>query len=629
MSEQRPLGANLGGMRVTVLGLFAFTLAGMASPSRAATPEAQRRLLAHDARVKELLGRMTLAEKVGQMTQPEAGVGFEKNEADVAAYFLGSLLSGGGADPKTNSLADWTELYDRLQGRALTTRLKLPLLYGVDAVHGHNNVIGAVVFPHNIGLGAARSAALVEEINRVTAREVRATGIQWNFAPCVAVVRDIRWGRTYESFSEDPQLVAELGAAAVRGLQGPKLGDAQRVLACAKHFVADGGTAWKTGDFGAPGRKAPLDQGDARIDEATLRRLHLPGYVSTIAAGVASIMPSFSSWNGEKVSGSRRLLTELLKQELGFEGFLISDYNAIDQLPGDYRSDIKQSINAGMDMVMVPQRYREFFTTLVKLVEAGEVPLARIDDAVTRILRAKAALGLLDAGRSQLADRSLQKDFGGAAHRQLARRAVRESLVLLKNERRALPLRKNAGRIHVAGKNADDLGNQCGGWTIDWQGKSGAITQGTTILAALRSAAPSAQVTYAKDGAGAHGADVGVVVVGETPYAEGPGDREDIALDDADRKAIANVKQAGIPLVLVVVSGRPLVLGDAAAQADAIVAAWLPGSEGAGVADVLFGDHKPTGKLSFSWPRSNEQLPQNRGDARYEPLFPFGHGLGY
>jgi beta-glucosidase len=365
------------------------------------------------------------------------------------------------------------------------------------------------------------------------------------------------------------------------------------------------------------------------VDEATLRKLHLPGYVSAIEAGVASIMPSYNSWNGEKFSGSRRLLTEILKQELGFEGFLISDYNAIDQLPGDYRADVKQSINAGMDMVMVPTRYKEFFDTLLSLVEAGEVPMARIDDAVTRILRVKSAMGLLEPGRTQLADRSLHKSFGAPPHRELARRAVRESLVLLKNDKKALPLSRKAKRIHVAGKNADDIGNQCGGWTIDWQGKSGAITTGTTILAAMRAAAPGVEVGYAKDGSGAAGADVAVVVVGELPYAEGPGDREDLALDAADREAIANVKQAGIPLVLVVVSGRPLILGEAAQQADAIVAAWLPGSEGQGVADVLFGDWKPTGKLSFSWPRAMDQIPINVGDAKYDPLFRVGHGLTY
>jgi beta-glucosidase len=330
------------------------------------------------------------------------------------------------------------------------------------------------------------------------------------------------------------------------------------------------------------------------------------------------------------MSGQKHLLTDVLKNELGFEGFLISDYNAIDALPGDYRNKIKVSANAGMDMFMVPQKYKELYALLKDLAEKGEVPMTRIDDAVTRILRVKFAMGLFDEGRSQLADRRLHGSFGSAEHRAVARRAVRESLVLLKNERRALPLSKTAKRIHVAGRNADDLGNQCGGWTITWQGKSGETTRGTTILAGLRSVAGAGtQVTYSADGTGAAGADVGVVFVGETPYAEMLGDRDDLSLAPEDVAAIANVKKAGIPVVVVVVSGRPLVLGDALGLADAVVAAWLPGSEGAGVADVLFGDYKPTGKLSFSWPRSTAQHPINVGDAKYDPLFPFGFGLTY
>jgi beta-glucosidase len=588
-------------------------------------------LASNDEQARALLARMTLDEKIGQMTQAEQHQ--LKDEADIETYFLGSLLSGGDSDPRTNGLRDWTDMYDRYQARALKTRLGIPILYGVDAVHGHNNVIGAVVFPHNIGLGATRDARLVEEIGRITADEVRATGIQWTFAPCVAVVRDDRWGRTYESYSEDPALVAELGAAAVRGLQGPSLSsDPGRVLACAKHYLGDGGTSWGTGmpSGEAPGGRFPLDQGDVPLDDAELRRLHLPGYVSAVAAGVGSIMPSYSSVKGAKMSGHKRLLTDVLKNELGFQGFLISDYNAIDQLPGDYRSDIKESINAGMDMVMVPSNYREFFTTLKSLVQAGEVPMARIDDAVLRILRVKFAMGLMDKGKSPLADRSRHAAFGSAAHREVARRAVRQSLVLLKNDNRALPLSKSARRIHVAGRNADDLGNQMGGWTIQWQGHSGTQTTGTTILAALKAAAgPGTQVTYSRDGEGAAGADVAVVVVGETPYAEFRGDRADLTLQADDRQAVAAARKAGVPVVLVVVSGRPLVLGDALSQSDAVVAAWLPGTEGAGVADVLFGDHKPTGKLSFSWPRTMDQVPVNAGDPGYDPQFPFGFGLTY
>lgn len=613
-----------------VAALAAALVAGAASPGRNAAPTARKRLSSHDAEARALLARMSLAEKIGQMTQAEQHQ--LEDEKDIETYFLGSLLSGGDSDPKTNSVQDWTDMYDRYQSLALTTRLRIPILYGVDAVHGHNNVLGAVVFPHNIGLGATRDPKLVEEIARITAKEVRATGIQWTFAPCVAVVRDERWGRTYESFSEDPALVAELGAAAVRGLQGEDLKDPLRVLACAKHYLGDGGTAWGTGrpDAAAPGGRYPLDQGDARLSEAELRRIHMQGYVAAIEAGVGSIMPSFSSWNGEKLSGNKHLLSEVLKGELGFEGFLVSDYNAIDDLPGDRRSDIRQSINAGMDMVMVPKEYREFFTTLKDLVEKGEVPMSRIDDAVTRILRAKFALGLFDEGRSQLAERVLHRSFGSAEHRDLARRAVRESLVLLKNEKRAVPLRETAKRIHVAGKSADDLANQCGGWTINWQGSSGAPTTGTTVLAALRSAAAKGtEVTYSKDGSGAAGAEVGVVVVGETPYAEFLGDRADLALAGQDLEAIANVKQAGIPVVVVVISGRPMILGDALSMADALVAAWLPGTEGQGVADVLFGAYKPTGKLPFTWPRAVGQIPINVGDSAYAPLFAYGFGLTY
>jgi len=573
---------------------------------------------------------MTLEEKVGQMVQAEQD---QVKEGDVAAYFLGSLLSGGNSDPKTNSLQDWTDLYDRVQSQTQKTRLKIPLLYGIDAVHGHNNVIGAVIFPHHIGLGATRDAALVEEVERITAQEVRATGIHWVFAPCVAVSRDERWGRSYESFSEDPALVAEMARAAVRGFQGEDLTDPLRVLACAKHYVGDGGTVYGSGTVALETDKTkhwPMDQGDTRLSEADLRRIHMAGYKTAIEEGVGSIMPSYSSWNGERMSGHKHLLTDVLKDEMGFEGFLISDYNAIDALPGNYREQIKASTNAGMDMFMVPSRWKELYGLLKDLAEKGEVPMSRIDDAVLRILRVKYAMGLMDPGRSALADRSLQKSFGSAEHRAVARRAVRQSMVLLKNDKKVLPLAKTAKRIHVAGSNADDIGNQCGGWTISWQGESGApTTGGTTILAALRAAAGADRVTYARDGLGAAGADVAVVVVGETPYAEYKGDRDDLSLSKDDRAALANAKKAGVPVVLVVVSGRPLILGDAVDMADAVVAAWLPGTEGQGVADVLFGDYKPTGKLPFSWPRSMDQIPINVGDAKYDPLFAYGFGLTY
>ena len=396
---------------------------------------------------------------------------------------------------------------------------------------------GAVIFPHNIGLGCTRDASLVERVARATAEEVAATGIDWTFSPCIAVARDERWGRTYESFGETPELVSEMAAAAVRGTQ-------PTILACAKHYLADGGTAG--------GR----DQGDAQMDEATLRAIHLPGYRAAVAAGVGSVMASFSSWNGQKMHGHRYLITDVLKGELGFQGFVVSDWAGIDQLPGDYASDVETSINAGIDMVMVPDRYPEFVATLKSLVQSGRVPQARIDDAVRRILRQKIALGLWE---KPYADRALLPQVGSDAHRQVGREAVRKSLVLLKNEGRVLPLSKMTRRIHVAGRNADDLGNQCGGWTITWQGGSGAITTGTTILQGIRAGVlGGASVTYSRDGSGAEGADVGVVVIGETPYAEGVGDRTDLSLSAEDVAAVRAVRSGRHP------DGRGPRLGPAA-----------------------------------------------------------------
>jgi beta-glucosidase len=598
-------------------------------PARSA---ASKRLSSYDSRVGELLAKMTLEEKVGQMTQAEQSA--LKDVHDIEKYFLGSLLCGGNSDPKTgNGLQDWTDMYDQLQSLSLKTRLAIPLLFGVDAVHGHSNVLGAVIFPHNIGLGCARNPKLVEEASRITATEVRATGFNWTFAPCVTVPRDERWGRTYEGFGEMPELARTLGEAAVRGFQGDDLSDRLNILACAKHFAGDGGTSWGTGSQKGPNSKErwPLDRGDTRLDEKELREIHMQGYVGAIRAGIASIMPSYNSWNGVKCSGSKRLLTEILKQELGFDGFLISDYAAIDELPGDYKSDVEQSINAGMDMVMVPARYEEFFNTLRDLVKEGKIPMSRIDDAVKRILRVKFAMGLMEKGRSPLADRSLHRTFGSAEHRQVARECVRQSLVLLKNERKALPIAKTVARIHVAGGSADDIGNQCGGWTISWQGQSGQVTTGgTTILKAIQdTVSKNTRVTFSKDGSGAAGADVGVVVVGETPYAEMFGDREDLTLSRTDHATIENLKKAGIPVVVVLLSGRPIIIDQALSNSDAFLAAWLPGSEGQGVADVLFGDFRPKGKLSFSWPRSMSQIPINAGDRNYDPLFKYGFGLSY
>jgi len=475
---------------------LALLLAAVVTTETAPVP-AQAKLLAFDTRAKALLAKMTLAEKIGQMTQPDQL--FIKDRADIEKYFFGSVLSGGDSDPKTNTVEDWGAMYEDIQAHALKTRLKIPLLYGVDAVHGHSNVIGAVIFPHHVGLGATRDAKLVEQIGRLTALEVRATGINWAFAPCVAVPRDERWGRAYEGYGEDPTLVAELGEAEVRGMQGPNLSAPTSVLACAKHYVGDGGTALGTGipNASEPGGHYPLDQGDTQLSEADLRRVHMQGYVTAIRAGVASIMPSYSSWNGEKVSGDKRLMTDILKKELGFEGFLISDYNALDELPGDVSAQIERSINAGMDMVMVPERYVRFMETLTALVKDGKVPMSRIDDAVTRILRVKFAMGLMEPGKSFKVDKQFLDAFGGASHRAVARQAVRESIVVLKNEHNALPLARTAKRIHVAGVSANDLGDQCGGWTIKWQGQSGSPTAGTTVLGAIQQiAGPNVKVTY-------------------------------------------------------------------------------------------------------------------------------------
>jgi len=609
------------------IGTSALTVAGSLVASTG-LPKA-RNFKAHDAKAKALLSQMTLEEKLGQMVQPDQRS--LKDISDVEKYFLGSVLSGGSSDPKTgNGLNDWTDLYDSLQSRTQNTRLRIPLLYGIDAVHGHSNVLGAVIFPHNIGLGCTRRPDLVERAARITAIETRATGINWTFAPCVTVPRDERWGRTYEGFGEIPELARMFGEAAVRGYQGSDLGDPLSLLACAKHFIADGGTNYGTGKK-LKGDVQILDRGDVQATEQHLRDIHMAGYVSTIKAGVGTIMPSYSSWNGVKCSGNKRLLTEILKGELQFDGFLISDYDAINEMPGDYKTQIETSVNAGMDMFMVSTTYRELYAFLLELVKENRVPMSRIDDAVTRILRVKFAMGLMDAGRSNLADRSLHRSFGSAEHRKVARECVRASLVLLKNEKRVLPVSKGINHIHVAGKSADDIGNQCGGWTISWQGRSGPnTTGGTTILKALQeTVSPQTKVTFSSDGSGVAGADLGIVVIGETPYAEMIGDRKSLELADEDVAVVEKMKQAGMPVVVVLISGRPMIIDKVIDRADAFVAAWLPGTEGRGVTDVLFGDFKPVGRLSVSWPRSMDQIPINVGDKNYDPLYKYGFGLTY
>jgi beta-glucosidase len=577
------------------------------------------RFSSHDKEVEALLAQMTLDEKIGQMVQVDCAA-LKENKSDVGKYFIGSVLSGGSSDPMDgNSVLSWLKWVSEFKTEAEKTRLKIPLIYGIDAVHGHNNVLGATIFPHHIGMGATRDAKLVQRAEHVTAEEAAGTGIRWAFAPCVAVVQDERWGRTYEGYSDNPKLVAELGAAATIGFQGKKLSaDPASVLACAKHYLGDGGTT------------DGIDQGNTVCDEATLRKLFLPPYVASIKAGVGSIMVSYSSWNGVKMHGNKYLLTDVLKNELGFRGFLVSDWAAIDQLSKDYKYDVEQSINAGLDMIMIPNapgkanNYVEFIDDLKALVGEGKVPQARIDDAVRRILRIKFEMGLF---RSTAADPLLTAAIGSPEHRAVAREAVRKSLVLLKNENHALPLAKNIKTLAVVGAAADDLGIQCGGWTIDWQGGRGNITSGgTTILAAIRqTVSPETKVVFSADASDLKNADAVLVVIGELPYAEGKGDRKNLDLPAEDTALIAKAKASGAPVVTVLLSGRPLVLNSALTDSSAFVAAWLPGTEGLGVTDVLFGDYKFTGKLPRSWPRSSEHL--RTGDTAEKPLFEFGYGL--
>ncbi|WP_322919621.1 glycoside hydrolase family 3 protein [Nocardioides renjunii] len=602
-------------------------------------------------RVRDLLGRMTLAEKIGQMAQAE--------RADVAAdpttiteLGLGSVLSGGGSVPTPNTAEAWADTVDRFQQAALETRLGIPLIYGVDAVHGHGNLLGATVFPHNIGLGATRNPALLEEIGHITAIETRASGPQWNFAPCLCVARDDRWGRTYESFGEDPRLVESL-ATVIDGLQGEpgQLDQPDRVLATAKHFAGDGLTDWDTGEG-----DYTLDQGISRVNRREFRRLALSPYPAAIDRHhVGSVMPSFSSvdWtedgigNPLKMHAHEELLTDVLKGEMGFEGFVISDWRAIHQIPGDLATQVTASVNAGVDMFMEPgsgtePAFRELITTLTQVVEDGRVTEERIDDAVSRILTAKFELGLFE---KPLTDRSLIDTIGSPAHRAVARDAVAQSQVLLRNEGRTLPLSSHESRVYVAGSNADNIGNQAGGWTLTWQGGSSNVIPGDTVLDAIEAQA-TRPVTFSEDASARvpRGAD-GVVVVGETPYAEGFGDvggpewaydpadngvprpEQTMRLSAADQEAVRTVCDRAATCTVLVVSGRPMVIEpDLLRRIDALVASWLPGSEGRGVSDVLFGRKPFTGRLPVSWPRSVEQEPINVGDADYDPLFRYGFG---
>ncbi|MDN3239536.1 glycoside hydrolase family 3 protein [Glycomyces tritici] len=584
-------------------------------------------------RVADLLGRMTIEEKVGQMTQV-AVPAIEGTASDIANLGIGSLLNGG-SDALHDTPEGWAAMIDGFQAEAMDSRLGIPLVYGLDAVHGNGALPGAVVFPHNIGLGAAHDPGLAGRAAAITAAETRATGVHWTFAPCVCVARDSRWGRTYESFGEDPGLAVEYAGSVVQGLQGDDLAAGTSVLAMAKHFVGDGGTAFGSSttpnDLLPPGDTYLLDQGVTTLTEEELRAIHLAPFKAAVDAGVGSVMASYSSTDlGEgplKAHADSYLINDVLKGELGFDGFVVSDWQGVDQVSEDYAEAVRTSINAGIDMVMVPFEYRRFIDTLVAEVDSGGVSEERIDDAVSRILTQKFALGLFER---PFTDASGAGDIGSAEHREVARQAAAASQTLLRNDGDLLPLAGDES-VYVAGSGADSLGRQLGGWTASWQGAVAAVTEGTTILAGLQEVAPDAAITYSENASEPIGdADVGVVVVAEDPYAEGVGDagagEHDMRVSDADAAAIATVC-AAVDCVVIVVSGRPIEITSHLAPVDALVAAWLPGSEGAGVADPLFGRTPYGGRLPVTWPRANDQEPMNVGDAAYDPLYPFGFGL--
>jgi beta-glucosidase len=601
-------------------------------------------------RVDDLLARMTLAEKVGQMTQAERAQ-LAKDDSEITTLGLGSVLSGGGSVPAPNTPQAWADMVDKFQKAALGTRLEIPLIYGVDSVHGHGNLYGATIFPHNIGLGATRDPGLVSQVEHITADETRASGPQWAFAPCICAARDDRWGRTYESFGEDPNLVIKMETA-IDGFQGDGAGDLSsrdRVLATAKHYAGDGDTQYGTGNG-----DYKIDQGIAVTSRDDFWQTSLRQYVPAVRQhNVGSVMPSYSSvdWTEDGVGnpinmhGNQELISGVLKGSMSFDGFVISDYNGIDHIhgPGQFAANVRDGVNAGIDMFMQPQNYAQFISTLIAEVNDNQVPMSRIDDAVSRILTKKFELGLFE---HPYTDRTDIGQIGSPEHRAVARRAVAESQVLLKNDQNALPITR-ARDIYVAGSNSDNIGNQAGGWTLTWQGGSTNVIPGTTILKGIRDAAGGANVVSSPDASAPIPAGAtGVVVVGETPYAEGfgdvggpqwaydPGDKgvprppKTMMLSDADKAAVDKVCAATTKCIVLVVSGRPLIVDPAQLdQIDALVASWLPGSEGAGVADVLFGRRPFTGKLPMTWPRTIAQEPINVGDANYDPLFPYGYGL--
>ncbi len=591
-----------------------------------------------EARIDAILKRMTIEDKVGQLIQVDIA---SITPTDLRTYKLGSILNGGNAGPNGDDLAppiEWLKLADAFYDASVARsdgRPVIPVIWGTDAVHGNNNIPGATLFPHNIGLGAAHDRDLMREIGHVTAIETAAAGIDWTFAPTLAVVRDDRWGRTYESYSEEPTIPADYAGAVIEGVQG-KVGTREflapdHVIATTKHFLGDGGTGGR-------------DQGDAVIPEAALRDIHLGGYPAAIEAGTQSVMASFSSWNGAKMHGNKSLLTGVLKDRMHFDGFVVGDWNGHGQVDGCSNESCAAAINAGLDMFMYSGTgWKTLYANTLKQAQSGEIPAARLDDAVRRILRVKIRAGTFDRGRpSSRALGGKLALIGAAEHRAIARRAVRESLVLLKNEGGLLPLRPQAD-ILVAGGGADNIPQQAGGWSLTWQG--GGTTNAnfpnaesiwSGIDAAVKAAGGTA--TLAVDGRYAKKPDAAIVVFGEQPYAEFKGDRPTLDYSPDDRSDLAllrKLKAAGVPVVAVFLSGRPLWVNAEINAADAFVAAFLPGSEGGGVADVLFRKKDGTvasdfrGALSFSWPKRPDQYRLNRSDPNYAPLFPLGYGLRY
>ncbi len=590
-----------------------------------------------EARVAELVASMTLEQKIAQMIQPEIR---DVTEEDMRKYGFGSYLNGGGAFPNNDkhaSAADWIALAETMYQASMDDSLDgiaIPTMWGTDAVHGHNNVIGATIFPHNIGLGAANNPELIRKIAKATAEEVMATGIDWVFAPTVAVVRDDRWGRTYEGYSEDPVITRAYSAAIVEGLQGvagDTFLDDEHVIATVKHFVGDGGTV--DGD----------DQGNNISSEEELMRIHAQGYISGLEVGAQTVMASFNTWHGKKMHGNHYMLTTVLKERMGFDGLIVGDWNGHGQVAGCSNESCAQAVNAGMDILMAPTpTWKPLYYNTLEQVRSGEISMARIDDAVTRILRVKMRAGLFDkpspaqrplAGKTEL--------IGSEAHREIARQAVRESLVLLKNKG-VLPLNPNT-KIFVTGDAADNIGKQSGGWTITWQGTNNENSDfpgGTSIWDGIKAQVEAAG-GQAELGQGANfntRPDVAIVVFGEEPYAEGNGDLDNLEYQRGDKRDLAllkSLREQGIPVVSLFISGRALWVNPELNASDAFVAAWLPGSEGKAVAEVLFTDangeiqHDFTGKLSYSWPKSPDQTEVNWGDDEYDPLLPYGFGLSY